>query len=728
MKKVYWDGIELKPGQIGRLFILKDTSLFSLKGDKQVFSRTLKANEKYRIYSFKPGMLDVGGGYYVSRDSKVRYETPSKAKLQAKECVYGTGPQNLKEVKLLQQEVDQLETALKNNEPQSKIEDRSKSIQMKLDVLKYGDSNSITPIIQQLKKLKEGYVTLAEWKTPRNFSTNDMVIDDTKGILYTAGNDELNVFTTKDLSHLEKIDVKGIKSIQLYKGKLYMGGQTMKVYDPVSRTIETVDSRFNDVIDFVVHKDHIYYSINPYLNSPQLNKSEVKDYDLTKKTLTTITKQENPEDYRLTSFIKLSVDPVKDILYMSSDQIRAVDLKTYNILSKDNIREQNNGGYWTTWAPGGNIWEGGDLFVSDNKINPTNLNQILGGYSGSFHSVREVKGKYVFGKKFVFDRENFVPYRQMPSNYSNLTVDSSLHVYGYDSMYGVLTKRKLNIVPIHLPTFNNGNKQIVFEKEISDWEYDEKTNKIYAISWTEDKLFYINATTMMVEKEVLIGNSPWELVVYDGSIYISLSGSNRIAVASTSPSKPVSYINVNTFPTDLEVGKNHIYYRGSQYDVYAYNKLSGQIVSIKENDGSSYYEPNLKLDSSGKILYIDHHSGVQIHAIDAEAFQKIDQSDRHPQLGDSEMLLDDSYLYRRIFRFSKNDLKNVQEITDQPILYVGKEYLITRDAYYDKATLIKKKQFTNNIYSARMNTRNEVFVLDEDKKVLKKYNNINAIE
>jgi hypothetical protein len=86
--KIWWDGAELKPGQIGRLTVLKDTHLFKLNGSKKVIHRTLKTGENYRIYAFKPGMLSVGGGYYVDRDTKVKYETPSKTKLKAVECVH----------------------------------------------------------------------------------------------------------------------------------------------------------------------------------------------------------------------------------------------------------------------------------------------------------------------------------------------------------------------------------------------------------------------------------------------------------------------------------------------------------------------------------------------------------------------------------------------------------------------------------------------------------------
>jgi S1-C subfamily serine protease len=92
VKKIWWDGIELKSGQIGRLNVLKDTPLFKLDGDKKTFARTLKAGEFYRIYAFKPGMLSVGGGYFVDRDSKVNYSTPSKTKLAAVACINGQLP------------------------------------------------------------------------------------------------------------------------------------------------------------------------------------------------------------------------------------------------------------------------------------------------------------------------------------------------------------------------------------------------------------------------------------------------------------------------------------------------------------------------------------------------------------------------------------------------------------------------------------------------------------
>ncbi len=92
--KVMWDNMELKKGQIGRVTILKETSLLHIGKDPSVDGgavRALKPGEVYRVYSTKTPdgyvpMYAVGGEYYIIQNSTlngvhVKYETPSKAKL-----------------------------------------------------------------------------------------------------------------------------------------------------------------------------------------------------------------------------------------------------------------------------------------------------------------------------------------------------------------------------------------------------------------------------------------------------------------------------------------------------------------------------------------------------------------------------------------------------------------------------------------------------------------------
>ncbi|KAF6509688.1 Maltodextrin glucosidase [Geobacillus stearothermophilus] len=87
VKKVYWDGVELKKGQIGRLTVQKPINLWKrAKDGRLVFVRILQPGEVYRVYGYDArfgGQYAVGGGYYVTDiDTHIRYETPSKEKLK----------------------------------------------------------------------------------------------------------------------------------------------------------------------------------------------------------------------------------------------------------------------------------------------------------------------------------------------------------------------------------------------------------------------------------------------------------------------------------------------------------------------------------------------------------------------------------------------------------------------------------------------------------------------
>ncbi|MFB5086075.1 hypothetical protein PGC35_02455 [Psychrobacillus sp. PGGUH221] len=83
--KVMWGKTELKLGQIGKVTILTDTTLVKLEGDGSLSTvRAMKKGEEYRVYSYKNnhgGLYGVGGGSFVQKNTKVKYETPSKSKL-----------------------------------------------------------------------------------------------------------------------------------------------------------------------------------------------------------------------------------------------------------------------------------------------------------------------------------------------------------------------------------------------------------------------------------------------------------------------------------------------------------------------------------------------------------------------------------------------------------------------------------------------------------------------
>ncbi|MEH7344976.1 choice-of-anchor I family protein [Bacillus sp. JJ1532] len=83
---VYWDGLLMKKGQIGRVMIEKPINLWKRTDEGLQFVRVLNPGEKYRVYSYDDkfgGQYSVGGGHYVTKmEWYVSYQTPSKHKLE----------------------------------------------------------------------------------------------------------------------------------------------------------------------------------------------------------------------------------------------------------------------------------------------------------------------------------------------------------------------------------------------------------------------------------------------------------------------------------------------------------------------------------------------------------------------------------------------------------------------------------------------------------------------
>ena len=84
--KVMWGKTELKQGQIGKVTIVTNVNAVKLNGNTLVQDKRLKKAEEYRVYSYRvignSGYYGLGGGLFVQKSSRIKYETPSKAKLR----------------------------------------------------------------------------------------------------------------------------------------------------------------------------------------------------------------------------------------------------------------------------------------------------------------------------------------------------------------------------------------------------------------------------------------------------------------------------------------------------------------------------------------------------------------------------------------------------------------------------------------------------------------------
>jgi len=79
----YWEGMEFKEGQIGRITVLKPINLWKRdENDELHFARILQPGERYRVYGYDNlygGQYDVGVDYWVTNiEDYIEYETPAK--------------------------------------------------------------------------------------------------------------------------------------------------------------------------------------------------------------------------------------------------------------------------------------------------------------------------------------------------------------------------------------------------------------------------------------------------------------------------------------------------------------------------------------------------------------------------------------------------------------------------------------------------------------------------
>ena len=82
---VMWGKTELKQGQLGKVTIVSDVNASKIVNNTIQPDKAVKKGEEYRVYSHRKigdkEFYGVGGGLFIEKTSKIKYETPSKSKL-----------------------------------------------------------------------------------------------------------------------------------------------------------------------------------------------------------------------------------------------------------------------------------------------------------------------------------------------------------------------------------------------------------------------------------------------------------------------------------------------------------------------------------------------------------------------------------------------------------------------------------------------------------------------
>lgn len=630
-----------------------------------------------------------------------------------------------KEIDAVTKEMIALEAAVKNHTAQAEIDRLTQSIQAKLLVLKH--PATVASIKQRLFHLKDGYQILAQASLNDSITVSDMAVDEANGYLYVISEHEnrLYIYSTKNLALVKEMIVQKPVDLELYEGKLYVAANPTLVINPKALSAQPETLRIYNAKNFIVHKNHIYYLLDETW-------SKIHDYNLSTKYTTLIEKPGAPFlDYEFAG-AAMGIDRVKDILYLGDHRLTAIDLKTNTILSRDNYDHDFGGGPL--------FYENGSVFFSSMRFNASDLTKMEGTYPAGYpRDVIAVKGNYVFSPKAVFNRNTFTKVRDLPLESDRIVIDSGMNIYGFNWADRKITKMKVNILPLEESDVQTAPNQLVFKNNLTDWVYDESNDKIYGISRAANKLFYINARTLQVEKEVIIGSEPTDIEMYGDQIYVGLLGAHKIAVASKNPASPISYIYTATTPGLIEIASDKIFYRSNGYNdyhdqIYMYDRATrkSELLFSKIQNPNQYtiqntMEADFKLDPNEPILYVNDNHGQYIYSIRTDTLEVIKQSPRDVFKGNGELFVDEYGLYYSTHFAPKDHWDAIEAKFNSPVIQVGKEYIFTQNALYEKSTFTRVADLKENWHSAYINAQNEVFLLNEEQKLLKKFTSVEEV-
>ncbi|MGU3471798.1 S-layer homology domain-containing protein [Paenibacillus sp. D51F] len=162
---------------------------------------------------------------------------------------------------------------------------------------------------------------------------------------------------------------------------------------------------------------------------------------------------------------------------------------------------------------------------------------------------------------------------------------------------------------------------------VTDLVYDQGAGSVYALTKDNNKLTFLDAGNLAVQKELSVGSMPTDMELYGNHLYIALSGAMDIAVVDLTSRTVSAMIETTYQPQRIAVTSEYIFYTTSLYqwcEVYKQDRATGQTTMLIDRVSG----PGLKVDEGNHILYAGEtgSSGSHLYAIDYLTGQQISKS------------------------------------------------------------------------------------------------------
>ncbi|WP_158301972.1 S-layer homology domain-containing protein [Paenibacillus mesophilus] len=266
---------------------------------------------------------------------------------------------------------------------------------------------------------------------------------------------------------------------------------------------------------------------------------------------------------------------------------------------------------------------------------------------------------------------------------------------------------------------------------LTRWILDEPNGYIYAVSKDANKLLFIRTSDLQVEREINIGSKPSDLDLYDGKLYVAISGGTLIKVVDLAQKSVTREIATSVSPDRLVVEGQKLYYAPSNsWSVYQMQLSTGQDAVVP---GMNHYYAAFALDRSNHILYVGDSgtSGSKVKAYRTDTNALLDKDNYNDGYGFSysnrEVIVYGSDLFYASHKLNKSKLSDLQGRYQETepgysanIVAVTNKYVISDRMVFDRETFtpITAHPFTSNLML--MDSSDAIYGFNYDTKTIHK--------
>lgn len=563
----------------------------------------------------------------------------------------------------------------------------------------------------------------------------DWFLDETHGYIYLIGEKKVTFLSVNDLKFKKVISLDShVTNIASYSDRLYLSSDgKINVINIPKMQLENSILIKGSLKEFVVDKDKIIYTIEGLFGDFYGHK--LFEYNMLSKKNTEV--QIPTQNGHLLYQPSIAIDSRNHILYVVEHRgigviIRAIKTTDYQIVNITHFSDNpmlKSPNYQQKV-----IFDQGDVFFGNYRLDGHNLQSVKGSYNGL---IKAVYGKYVVTEKGIYDRNTF---SEIGTVEADILIDRFGYVYYYteDNKIG---KESWDLSLVFDGYYEHEDGLLSFYYNIDDFVFDHSNKRIYAISREENKLYYIDPENLAVEHEMFIGSNPTDIELYNGKIYVALSGATKVAVTSASYDGKVEHTALDRNPIRIAVGKTKLFFTSgdSSHMVSAYDFSKDMIDKNILKIG--LHEPVLYFDRGRQMLYVGEtgYSPSALFAISAVDLTKINKSSHNNGRGFAsprKLSVYEDELFFSEYIIDANDLNNVKNfnlnegkptINNEHIISVTKSHVFSNKYIYDKTTQKIVSELPFRVSFLESDANGAYYIYGVKNRILKKYDSFDEL-